>query len=611
MCQCVAKRWSRSCLGRIYVVVGTIVSIVTAGGFDGVVDLALADSELSTPYQVEFLGIDDQALRSAIRAASRLVADQENPPATPAQLDRRARRDMDTIDQVLDSRGYYGANATFVIDQSTDPATVFVAVESGPPYPLTSYHAVAKTADGIPTVPIEELGLILGAPAEADTILAAEPVLLANIKARGYPFAEIADREVIVDHLTPSVTVTVTIEPGPRSRFGDVNIIGLDTVRAAVVEDNIAWTMGEIYDGARVSETIQNLRETQLFDSVRVDPQRPLPGREDATMRITLSERPARTVGAGAGYATSEGPRVKAFWEHRNILGDNERLRITGRLAQLASGLDGRLTIPKFWSKRQDLLLGAELTRESTDAFDSDNIIGNVALRRHLTEDVTVSGGAQVERSFLTENGIESKFTLVSLPLDAQYDTSNDRLHPTGGTRLSATVSPYLQAIGSDLSFVSVSLSGANYYQVFEQDGIVLAGRWRVGSILGLDFDAIPTNKRFFSGGGGSVRGYQFQDIGPRGGDGEPAGGRSLIELGAEIRFRVFEDFGIVPFIEGGQVFVDELPDVLSELQWGAGLGLRYFTAVGPIRLDVGFPINKRSGIDDPFQIYISLGQAF
>ena len=159
--------------------------------------------------------------------------------------------------------------------------------------------------------------------------------------------------------------------------------------------------------------------------------------------------------------------------------------------------------------------------------------------------------------------------------------------------------------------FLVSEVSGSTYYSVFDDDQLVLAARTRVGSIVGEETEVIPANKRFYAGGGGSIRGFEFQKVGPLDDDEDPLGGRSVLELGFEARIRLTETIGLVPFIEGGTVFDSSFPDFDEELLWSAGLGLRYFTAIGPVRLDVGFPLNGRDGVDGLFEFYVSLGQAF
>ncbi len=215
-----------------------------------------------------------------------------------------------------------------------------------------------------------------------------------------------------------------------------------------------------------------------------------------------------------------------------------------------------------------------------------------------------------LERSRIDDDGTESQYTLVGLPVGATVDTSDDLLNPTEGGRTRLRFTPYLESLGSSNGFYSMAARHAQYLALDKEGDFVLAGRAAIGSIIGASTSNVPADKRTYAGGSGSVRGYGLQKIGPLDAAGEATGGRSLFEVGAELRWRVYGDFGIVPFIDGGQVYDAETPDLGQELQWAAGLGFRYFTPIGPIRADIAFPLNPRES-DDRFQVYFSLGQAF
>ena len=206
---------------------------------------------------------------------------------------------------------------------------------------------------------------------------------------------------------------------------------------------------------------------------------------------------------------------------------------------------------------------------------------------------------------------MESTYAIVGMPIHGGRDGTNDLLDPTEGTRMKLSVTPYFATVERDINFTVFEAEASAYFGLGKDDRVVPALRLRTGSIAGAETLDIPITKRFFAGGGGSIRGYEFQKAGPLDADGHPTGGRSVLETGFELRWRVTDRIGIVPFVEGGNVYDDRTPDFGEDLFWAAGLGLRYFTIAGPIRLDVAFPLNRRDGIDDEFQIYVSLGQAF
>jgi translocation and assembly module TamA len=195
------------------------------------------------------------------------------------------------------------------------------------------------------------------------------------------------------------------------------------------------------------------------------------------------------------------------------------------------------------------------------------------------------------------------------VPGKLDWDFSDDLLNPTRGGRLSLLAAPYVDTLGPDRRFAKARLTHTRYLGL--HDDVILALRGSVGGIGGADLDDIPADERFYAGGGGSVRGIPYQLAGPLDEDDDPTGGRSLLEVGAELRYRATESIGLVLFLDGGTVADSAVPDFSEELRWGAGPGLRYFTPIGPLRVDVGFPLNARQGVDDLFQLYLSIGQAF
>jgi translocation and assembly module TamA len=250
----------------------------------------------------------------------------------------------------------------------------------------------------------------------------------------------------------------------------------------------------------------------------------------------------------------------------------------------------------------------AELSagREAPEAYRREAIEALVSIDRTLNERLEVSAGVKAEISKVDDIGSSGRLFFLSVPLGLRLDTTDYPLDPARGARLALETTPFF----GDRGFVRTSLAGATYYDLFDDRGLVLAARARLGSILGAELLDVPGDKRFYAGGGGSVRGYAFQAIGPRTPAGDPVGGLSLLELGVEARIRLTDEVGLVTFLEGGQVFEDALPNFDEKLQFGAGLGLRYFTGIGPLRLDVAFPLDKRRD-DDDFQLYVSIGQAF
>lgn len=580
------------------------------------IGLALGAAEVA--YEVRIVGVDDSDVRETLTAVSRLMAETERPPPTLSALRRRAENDVPRLEEALASLGYYGATVGYEIDSDVAPVRVTLRIEPGGPYRLVGYTIAGDPAlqDGSIRITDEALGLKSGMTAAARAVVDAEQRLLALLAAQAHPLAQVRDRKVVVDHAARSMTVDWRLDIGPRVRFGAVTIDGLQSVDPSFVRARLPWQDGEPFDGRKVAAGRQKLVETGLFASVRVTHAEAPDAEGRLPLTLTLSEAKHRSVGAGLSYSTSEGVGEegfggKAFWQHRNLFGAGERLGLTLQGGQTIQSAKADLRKPGLTDPDLAWLGSLLAEHENREAYESLTYGGSGGIEYQLTETLTATGALSLEYADIDDGVSEQTFTLLGTPLGLAYDTTDDLLDPTRGTRLNLGVTPYVSIASSDVNFVVTRLSDSLYLSLESENRVVLAGWGRVGSILGVNStEELPATKRLYGGGAGSVRAYGFQKLGPVAADGDPAGGRSQVELGLELRWRMFGDFGGVAFVEGGNVYEDPLPDPTERVLWGAGVGLRYFTDFGPIRADVAFPINPRDS-DDPFQFYIGLGQAF
>jgi translocation and assembly module TamA len=221
----------------------------------------------------------------------------------------------------------------------------------------------------------------------------------------------------------------------------------------------------------------------------------------------------------------------------------------------------------------------------------------------------TLGGGVSIERAYLTETSRDENYLLLGTPLYARRDTTDDLLDPSKGTRTDISATPYHGLLGRGENFLSMRVQERAYFQVSETQKNIVALYGALGSVVGEGLEGLPADKRLYAGGAGSVRGFGYQRAGPLDSSNVPIGGRSSLEAGVEYRYHVTDTIGVVPFLDAGTVYATELPNRL-DLFYSPGIGLRYYTAIGPIRLDLAFPLQKRSS-DSAFQVYISVGQAF
>jgi len=568
-------------------------------------------------YTVEFEGLGEAGeLNGLVRDSSTLLSKVDDPPPSRAALRRRVDDDLERFEAAARSLGYY--DAVFVADirpgaAASDPPVVVVAAEPGVAYTVAAVD-IRKLDESSPAIGIDlpqrRIGLEAGAQARSAEVIAAEAAVLRMLQERGHPLASSGDRTVLIDRDTKKMTVTLRFDLGPESRFGPVTVKGAETVDPGFVLRRLPWRFGETVDVRQIEAGRRNLAATGVFDTVGVQFGETVDAEGLIPVEVTVTERLPRSIGAGLSVSTAEGFGVNAFWTHRNLFGGAERLDLNARLGEVETGLTGDLRLPDVIVNDQDLVLSAGLVQETTEGYDSQKVNVGGHFERRMSDILSVDYGVTLERSLIEEDGVESRFTLVGLPVGASVDTSDDLLNPTRGSRSRVRFTPYLESLGSTISFYSMTARHSHYLALDRDRDFVLAGRAAVGSIIGASTSNVPADKRLYSGGSGSVRGYGLQMIGPLDASDDPVGGRSMVEVGAELRWRVYGDFGIVPFLDGGQVYDGETPDLSQELQWAAGLGFRYFTPIGPIRADIAVPLNPRNS-DDRFQLYFSLGQAF
>lgn len=583
-------------------------------------------------YEAEIAGDLPDALVEAVTGASLLLQlqDGDEEPLTPDELIARVRADLDRLERALRSQGYYAGTASISIDGQPPDAEglpqrlqalpedaqvpVQLALETGPQY-LVGDIDVAMDDGADLELDDADLPLALGDPARADQIIAYGAELNTRLQADGYPFAEV-DRRAVVNHGERTMGLTFNVTAGPQARLGPVAVEGAERTDADFIAERAQFAEEEAYSPDTINAYRDRLAALELFRSIRIDQGEALNDQGELPLTVTVEERPPRTIGFGARYSTTEGGSLRGYWRHRNLLGRAERLGVeaeVGRLLEndaedLTYRLGLRFEAPYFLGEEQTLRSGITAEREVLDAYSREAIEWGLSLERPITEALTAAVGVEVEQQRINDGDGADHVLLVGLPLSLSFDTRDDLLNPTQGVRAQAFVTPFSEWLGGDVSFVRARAEVAAFEDFGTEGDIILAGRLELGSIAGGGVAAIPPNRRFFAGGGGSVRGYPFQAIGPRDDDNEPVGGLSLFEASAELRLR-FGDYGVVPFIDAGSVSNDEYPG-FEDLRVGVGLGFRYFTSFGPLRIDVAVPLDPYSG-DDEYAFYVSLGQSF
>lgn len=570
-----------------------------------------------------FFGIKPGPLFQLLLDSSTAVANRRSPPPTLTLLEAIARDDARKMKKILKAEGFYNASIKIeLVDRDRSPRLYFtittgavfkirrVRVESvGPPLP-----AEVPLPDG------EEIGLAAGTPGSSTNILAAETTLLNRLRRAGFPAAKMAGRKVVVDYSDESVSVTYRVDPGPRAAFGRTVFIGLEAVREKFVKKQIPWQPGQVYNPEQVQELRDRLARTGLFSTLLIsteEGEEPLAGEgEPAPLRpidvkVTLRERDRHTFGLEAGYGTDIGAGGAVSWEDRNLFGRGDlfRLRIFG--SEDLYYAEGLYRILSFLHPDQSLNLSVQPVYDSPRAYTSYRWRASALLRRGFGDTLVVSGGTAYTFDLVDQFDQEREFFLFSIPLTVQLQVGRrveQRIQRAGALFL-IQGEPYYD-IKNENYFVKTMATGNFLYRIPGVDFLSALGRVTVGSLPDADLEEVPADLRFYAGGANSIRGYGYQKVGPMVGN-DPVGGLSLFTTSFELECQVIGDFGTAVFIDGGAAFAERRPRFGDEIRWGTGVGLRYFSPIGPVGLDLGFPIEPRSGIDSAFQVYVSVAQIY
>ena len=532
-------------------------------------------------------------------------------PANVAQIDRRARDDTALLAELLRADGFYDARIESEIEAVGDRLAVTLTIEPGPLYTFGDIRVSGLDESGTLR---EAFNVNVQDSVDADDVTLAEATLKSKLANDGYPFATVTAPDVLVDHDTRTASMEVRVETGGKRNFGQIVARGEKQPFGAKHIGRIArFKPGEPYNQADIDDLKRALIATGLMSSVDVSPVE-TGDPQTADVAVTMTPAPLRTIAAEAGYGTGEGLRVSASWTHRNLLKPEGAVMVRGVIGTREQTVGASLRQSNW--RRRDWVLNARVAAsnivQTAYAARTLEIAANLERQTNIIwqKDWTWSVGAELlasdERDIVARGGARQTYFIGALPATLAYDGSDDLLDPKRGFRLSARVSPEGSLQGGFNGYVRTQIDSSAYLPLGRK--IVLAGRTRLGSISGTALNNIAPSRRFYAGGGGSIRGFSFQDIGPRDAFGDPIGGRSLAEFSLEARAR-FGAFGVVPFVDIGNIYTGSLPR-LDKMRIGAGLGGRYYSSFGPIRIDIGTPMNRRTG-EARVTVFVSLGQAF
>jgi translocation and assembly module TamA len=544
----------------------------------------------------------------------------EPAPSSLFEARRQAERAAQVVATFLESQGYYQAEVE-PFAEGVDTFTRGVTVTPGPlfTYASAKIDYLENPPDDTTRIELESLLAILdpGIPARAQPVIETGDGLIARLRNAGYPDAKQDPVDALADAETSTVELTFKVRSGLRASFGKLSVSGLVMTNEKFIENLKPWKPGELVTPAKLDEFRSRLAQTGLFSTaaarLSTDGEPAANGQAPRDVVVEVKERERRTIALGASASTSDGVGVDGKWELRNYSGWGDSLAITGQIATLQRSIGATYTLPHIGKYGRILTVGTEAEDIETDAYDQTGANISASLEEQITPRVRAALGVKAGYAHIieeadadTETGGRRDLIILSGSASAEYIGVRDILEPLNGVRARAAIEPGLTA--GDTNIVFARLSGeASIYSDFGTEGdFVGALRGRLGTIVGPN--GAPPEMSFFAGGGGSVRGYEYQSLSPRKND-ILTGGRSLVEMSAEVRYRATDTLGYVAFLDAGAAG-DNVEPPIDSMSFGAGVGVRYYTGFGPLRADIAVPLNKKDG-DADFQIYISIGQAF
>jgi translocation and assembly module TamA len=581
------------------------------------------------PYTVAIDRTGDDGLDSTLLQSSQLVSLRDSALAPPFALIERARTDIPRFQTVLDSFGYYQNKLSVTIDglAPTDPSLpqaldktsvavpVHVVIDKG-----ALYHLGNVTLDGdVPQSARNSLNIKTGDPAVAAVVLDDGARMLAALQEDGYALANVQTPVAFADDEKHLINISYKIDAGKRADIGAIHFKGLKDVNESFVRKALILKQGELYRPSRIEAARQALAGLGVFSGVTVEAAHALS--PDGTIALTfdVAERDRHTVTLAGTYSTDLGVSLSVGWSHHNLFGNAEQLNLTAAgtgLGTASVGLGYNLSAqfikPVFLESDQALELDLSGIKQQLNAYDqtAETLAGYV--RRKFSPLWSGSAGGSLIYDQVAQQGVTRLYQLVGLPVTINYNSTGvtDVLHdPVSGARLSLAVTPTQSFGSSNLTFALLQASGSTYFDLGTDGRSVVALRALAGSILGGTNLELPPDQRLYAGGSATVRGYAYQSIGPRFADGSPVGAKSVDAATVEFRQRICADWGAVAFTDAGQASASGLP-FSGAVRAGAGVGARYYTAIGAVRADVAVPLNPQHG-DDKFELYIGLGQAF
>jgi translocation and assembly module TamA len=566
-------------------------------------------------YKVQYNGLQDPSIISEIISISDLENLKDHPLRSINALRYRISADIPLMIKVMHSLGYYDAQISSDIENDEGIIIVYININPGTRYLLKKFDIYEAPCDKkikfeMKDFTLKGIGVDLNTPITAQNVIDSEKALIYTLIAKGHPLAYLKNRDILADVKTKEVFVDLCVDKGKLARFGETTIKGLKNINSKFLNRKILWKEGNVYSPQKVEETQTRLLQSDLFSSVVISHDEKIDDKDKLGMNINLMESKHKSISIGASYETIFGPGISFSWANRNFRGFGELLSIDADVTKKT--LEGIATYlkPDFVKLDQDYLLRFIAQREKLHLYLSRIYSIKSRLDTKIDKNTYFSWGVKGEYDEVSHSHFPGSSVLFSVPLFTKFTTTTELLEITNGYTITYKASPYLNVANTNNVFLKQRLIQEFYYATTPSKRAVLAFRLLLGSITGAKTSNIPMTKLFLGGSDDNLRGYRYRTVGPRDKWGNITGGRGAIYFTIEPRFKITKTIGIVPFADFGNVTKKEYPMIKGEWKKSVGVGFRYYTFFGPIRFDVGVPLDRR--VEDPkYRIYISIGQTF
>ncbi len=574
---------------------------------------------------VEFkVDTTDKSLEQALRAASGIAGLKPDKDAKAQDTFAEARAEYARLLGALYARGHYsgvihvyvdGREAAGIapLDAPSKIGKLSVTVEPGPVFAFSR----AEIGPLAPETKIPE-GFAVGKTAESGLITGAATAAVEGWRAKGFAKAAVTGQKLSADHTAAKLSAQIAMGPGKRLRFGPLKVAGYKRMELRRILKIAGYPEGEVFDPEELDRVAQRLRRTGVFKSVSLAEDEKVTSPDLLGITATLVEEKRRRISFGASLGTVDGGTVSADWTHRNLLGGGERLTVSGEVTNIGasdSGMDYSLGVtidrPATLTPDTTLSFGAEIARLDEDDYVADTATIDVGFTHIFSDQLTGKIGIAYEYADGHDDVGDFTYKDIGLPIGLTWDTRDSKVNAARGYYIDTELKPFAGFDGTD-SGARLTADARTYRGFGEEDRFILAGRAQLGAIWGSSLLGTPRHFLFYSGGGGTVRGQPYQSLGveiDRDGETTDIGGRFFLGASAEARVKVTQSIGVVGFVDVGSIGLDDFAGGDSDWHAGAGIGVRYYTGFGPIRLDLAAPVGGDTG--DGMQLYVGLGQAF